>query len=156
MNAIDNISNDFGWVLPVLNSFASNPVWALTIGALISLGIWRSQTKLGDRLTLNVERRELYRAFIAQIEKATRNVDRNNWSHDPEIRRLWSLQAEVALLAGMEVTDRSAGVVSAINDYWNRGADQIVSRDGIKRRHFENVQFESRAVLKAMKEELQE
>ncbi|WP_299361728.1 hypothetical protein [uncultured Paracoccus sp.] len=152
--AIFSPMNDF---VEVLKSFASNPVWALIIGGAISLLIWERQTFLGEHVKLKAEKRELYRQFVRQVEKCTGRDGRSrvNWHLDPEIRKLWSLQSEVELVAEKSVTEASAGVVVAINDYWMREKDCILSSlDGKERTLWENVSLECKRLVEAMKEEL--
>ncbi|WP_135058806.1 hypothetical protein [Paracoccus salipaludis] len=146
--------NDF---VEVLKSFAANPVWALIIGGGISLLIWERQTLLGEYVKLKAEKRELYRQFLRQVEKCTARDGRSreNWHLDPEIRKLWSLQSEVELVAEKGVTEASAGVVVAINDYWTREKDWIISSiDGKGRTLWDNVTVESKRLVEAMKKEL--
>ena len=153
-SAAENIREDFGWFPELLVAAFTNPVIALFVGFVASLFIWKSQTRLSHALDLAAERRKLYRDFLAQIEKTTRRIERSDWSQDPDIRRLWSLQSEIEIVGGSEVVERSASVVVAINDFWMREDQEVISRDGKTRSKFDNVAFESRELMRAMRREL--
>jgi hypothetical protein len=125
-----------------IRTFAANPVYALFAGGLISLLVWNRQEHLIYARERRLQRRKLYADFVAQVEQCTaRSTDRTreNWHLKPEIRRLWSLQSQVALEGRASVTEASATVVTAINDYWMRDGDRIISKDGKSRTLWDNV-----------------
>ncbi|MGR3760610.1 hypothetical protein ACUXV3_10835 [Roseobacteraceae bacterium NS-SX3] len=159
MAACENVCRDFGWLFEWLRELASNPIWALFIGGLISLMIWRAQTKLSFELALKSEKRELYRAFLSQVERCTlikQKAGVQDWHLEPDIRKLWALQSEISLIGSVVADEASASVVCAMNDFFMRGEERIISKDGIERSLWDNLSFVASEATSALKKDLDE
>lgn len=157
MTACENVCGDFGWLFDWLKEIAGNPVWALFLGGLISLAIWRMQTKLAFELELKREKRELYRNFIRQIGKAARvkhEADADGWDLNPEVRKLWALQKEIVLVGSIASSETSQAVLAALETLFEEVSPRVTSLDGLERSLDENVLFASDRMVDAMRREI--
>ncbi|NOD84520.1 hypothetical protein [Ruegeria sp. HKCCD6119] len=118
ITACENMCRDFGFLLSDwLKSFAQNPIWALVLGGIISLLIWRSQIKLSERIQFNREKRELYASFVNHVEVAhlaARTKSHLGVNDVPEIMMLLGLQKQINLIAERDTAISASQVVGRV------------------------------------------
>ncbi|MEP4037015.1 hypothetical protein [Pseudophaeobacter sp.] len=157
MTACENVCRDFVWLFDGLNNVANNPVWALVLGGIISVFLWRSQTTLSHSLDLRREKRELFRAYISQIGKAVKVIEEVRTEDvllHPDVRKLWALQSEISLIASESANISSRRVRDAVEKRSSIKANLIASRDGEYRTLDGNVIWETDQMVEVLKQEL--
>ncbi|MEX0349242.1 MAG: hypothetical protein AB3N15_07420 [Paracoccaceae bacterium] len=115
--AVENLRNDFGWIPELLSNFASNPVFALFLGFVMSLFLWRRQTRLSHDLVKQDELRSLYRQFIRQVEPTVCSMKLDlPMEENKELLELYCLEREIDLVGGAEAIEAAQNVVICVND----------------------------------------
>lgn len=157
ITACENFCRDFSWLIEWLTEVAKNPIWALFFGFWISLYIWRSQTKLSSELDLNREKRSLYREFIAQVGKAVLAKDTETctpWYFHPEVRRVWALQSEIALIGSEIVGEKTKVVLEALQSRFAKSEPTMKCSDGVLRKVDDCIRFELVRSIEYMKADI--
>lgn len=116
----ENVCRDFWFFLSNwMISAAQNPIWALVLGGIISLLIWRSQIKLSEQIQFNKEKRELFSAFVSRVEiahLAAKTKTGTSVQNVPEIMELHGLGKQINLVAGEETSARVNDVVGNVGN----------------------------------------
>ncbi|EDQ06050.1 hypothetical protein DSM14862_03040 [Sulfitobacter indolifex] len=158
MTALDNIREDFFW-------FPSAVVWigelvanlSPLIGLMGAIYLYYKKEEASRYAENRRERITLYRGFMAQVEKSTAVFQRDkteNWHLHEEIRKLWALQSEIALVGSDAAIEASAHVVTAINDLFLSEDGCVISRDGETRTTWGNVVFAGKDATQKLREDL--
>ncbi|XDA97142.1 hypothetical protein AB1M95_13600 [Sulfitobacter sp. LCG007] len=139
-----------------LVALAGNPVFALLLGGVISLWIWRSQTILSDRLNANEEKRKLYRLYLVRIENARgiKSLEGIRWQDDQRMLDLDAIHYEVRLIASKSVSECAEKVIIAIRSRFSSDEQWVISSDGKKRTRADNISFEVKKLVAEMRNEL--
>ena len=154
ITALENISNDFGWLYPLVDKLLSNSIFVFFLGISATVLIWGYQTKQSHHLELVAEKRKLFRGFLRQVGRA-QLIDRTeNWGYDPDILKMRDISEEISLIAEKEVNELVLAVEKAVFHILSTKNEPVSCSDGEARMNTSYVSYEQKRLTKAMREEL--
>lgn len=151
VSAWETIVRDFGWVPETLGAFFGSSIVLFFGGVVVTLLIWRSQTKLNFELQHSSEYREVCRRFVQQSELALfTSSGKTPIRENPELLALMALEHEVRIFGEDAVSDAAARVVNAVQEAVSDYQKKQECSDGQLREALMKVIFERRAFVHAV------